>query len=651
MAMQRAYSLLTIKSIDEEKREITGIATTPTADRSGDIVEPKGAEFQLPIALLWQHDPTQPIGQVVAAKVTAAGIEVTATIAKVDEVGTLKDRLDEAWQSIKAGLVRGFSVGFKPKEVARIEGTFGTRYIKWLWLELSAVTVADNSDATIQTIKSISDTQRAVTGDAPHVVVRLGSTAGPSAKPATPSKPEEGTVNIQEQIKKFETERTTKSARMTQIMEAATEADSTLDAEQTTEYDGLVSEVKSIELHIDRLQKLEKINVTKATPVTTIHTTEAASAARAGISTVQLKPKIDKGIEFARFVMCLASAKGNLPQAYEIAKSRFANSPELHTVLKSAVAAGTTTDATWAAPLVEYNNFVGDFVEFLRPQTIIGKFGVGGIPSLRAVPFNVHIKGQTSGGAGYWVGQGAPKPLTKFDFNDTYLGWAKVANIAVLSEDLVRFSNPSAEALVRDSLAGALVARLDIDFVDPAKAAVTNVSPASITNGLTAIVSSGNDADAVRTDVSAVMATFIAAKITPAQGVWLMSSTTALALSQMRNALGQKEFPDITMLGGSFEGLPVIVSGYLDDLATVDGGIVVLVNASDIWLADDGQVVVDASREASLQMDTAPGSGAFTSMFQTNQVAIRAERWINWAKRRNAAAALLSHVKWGVPTS
>jgi HK97 family phage prohead protease len=168
--MERAYSLLTTKSIDEDQRVIVGIATTPTPDRTGDVVEPKGAQFQLPIPLLWQHDHSQPIGHVTAAKVTAKGIEITAKFAKVDEPGLLKDRLDEAWQSVKTGLVNGLSVGFKPIERAAIEGTFGLRFIKWLWLELSAVTIPANGEATIQTVKSID---RALLPSAGHKVVSL----------------------------------------------------------------------------------------------------------------------------------------------------------------------------------------------------------------------------------------------------------------------------------------------------------------------------------------------------------------------------------------------------------------------------------------------------------------------------------------------
>src|SRR5688572_21518042 len=100
----RAYSLLDIKSYDDEKRTITGIATTPTTDRMGDIVESDGAEFSLPIPFLWQHDHSQPIGHVTEAKVTKKGILITAQIKRVDEEGALKNRLDEAWQSVKHGL-------------------------------------------------------------------------------------------------------------------------------------------------------------------------------------------------------------------------------------------------------------------------------------------------------------------------------------------------------------------------------------------------------------------------------------------------------------------------------------------------------------------------------------------------------------------
>ena len=53
--MKKAYSLLQVKSVDAEQRIIKGIASTPTPDRSDDIVDPQGAKFALPIPFLWHH--------------------------------------------------------------------------------------------------------------------------------------------------------------------------------------------------------------------------------------------------------------------------------------------------------------------------------------------------------------------------------------------------------------------------------------------------------------------------------------------------------------------------------------------------------------------------------------------------------------------
>lgn len=152
--MNRAYSLFTVKEFDDDARIVSGIATTPTPDRMGDIVEPKGAQFSLPLPLLWHHDSRAPVGHVVEAKVTDSGITVRAQVAKMDEPGAVKDRLDEAWQSLKSGLVRGFSIGFKALESARIKDTWSEHFKKWDWLELSLVTIPANAEASITAIKS-----------------------------------------------------------------------------------------------------------------------------------------------------------------------------------------------------------------------------------------------------------------------------------------------------------------------------------------------------------------------------------------------------------------------------------------------------------------------------------------------------------------
>lgn len=496
-------------------------------------------------------------------------------------------------------------------------------------------------------------------------------------------------MKISEQLKALQNERAAKVARMKEIQEKAASENRNKDAAEGEEFETLETEIKAIDRELKDLRSLEKLSVAQARTVgeeqedpTDVDPDEpgganrqrgrsdtgnggAAPGAGPHVQTMHLRQKLAPGILFARYVKCIGAAKGDATQAENFAKLHYPDTPQIREVIKAgliggnvgsilqkaAVAGATPTDATWAGPLMQYTQFAGDFINYLRPLTILGKFGTGNVPGLRAVPFNIHIRGQTSGGSGYWVGAGKAKPLTKADFSDVYLGFAKVANIAVLTEELLRFSNPSAEVLVRDMLGEALIARLDTDFVDPAKAAVANTSPASITNGVVADHSSGVTAAHVREDIATAMTHFITANIAPTSLVWIMPATIAMKLSLLRNAFGQKEFPDINVNGGSLEGVPVIPSQYVPSYTA--GALVILASAQDIWLADDGAVTVDASREASLEMSDAPTNTPDTptatslvSMFQTNSVALRAERYINWQKRRTAAVAVLDQVVW-----
>jgi HK97 family phage major capsid protein len=192
--------------------------------------------------------------------------------------------------------------------------------------------------------------------------------------------------------------------------------------------------------------------------------------------------------------------------------------------------------------------------------------------------------------SGYWVGEGKAKPVTKGAFTRTTLEPLKVANICIVTDELLRSSSPSAEMVIRDDLAAALRERLDIDFIDPSKSASAGVSPASVTYGAQAIAATSyTDADDVRLDVRSVMQYFINADNPPTTGVWVMSTGNALALSMLVNGLGQPEFSGIGMNGGQFFGLPVITSEHA-------GSYVTLVNASDIYLGDEGGISIDMSR-------------------------------------------------------
>lgn len=650
--LTRAYSLFDhVKTVDEEQRLIEGLASTPELDRQGDVVVPEGASFTLPMPLLWQHQADQPIGTILSATVTRAGIKIRAQIAK--DVGL--PEIDRAWKLIKSGLVRGFSIGFKVLEAEPLnpkEPWGGQRFLKWLWLETSAVTIAANASATISSIKSLDAAQRAQSG--------LGArpTSSASAVASGISRPKEShmATPISDQVTSALADLKTKSERLTHLVELEG-ADGSLEDAQVQERDTLTKDVESLSGKVQRLKALESAQGAMARPT-------IVRAPQGDVRDVQQtrvvmgdspEQKLPPGIGFARAVICRAAALKSGVSALDLARHHYPDNPQIQTFLKEAVPAGSTLDSTWAGPLVYPTNLVSEFIEFLRPQTIIGR-----IDSFTRVPFNSRIGGETSGGSGYWVGEGKAKPLTKFDYNAVTVPYTKVANISVLTEELIRFSSPSAEARVRAQLANAARERLDIDFIDPAKTASAGVSPASITNGITNLNSSGVTLDAVDVDVQAMMTAFIQNNIMPTH--WIMPNTVALALSLMRTSLGNYAFPTINMNGGTFYGLPVITSQYAI-LGTPANNLIVLLSAPDIFLADDGGFQIDISREASLEMDDAPAMDAgslgspagatgsvVVSMFQTNSVAIRCERFIYWARRRDAGVVWMDDVQWAAGT-
>jgi HK97 family phage prohead protease len=173
--MQRAYSVLTVTKADDATREITGWATTPAIDIVGDSIDPTGVKYSLPLPALYQHDARAPVGWVTAANVTPSGIAATIRLAKVNEAGKLKDRLDEVWASVRAGLVRGLSVGFQSLASEPLRSG-GRRIKSWAWRELSLVTLPCNTEATITAIKSFDmlSMQRAAPVRGPVVNLNSG---------------------------------------------------------------------------------------------------------------------------------------------------------------------------------------------------------------------------------------------------------------------------------------------------------------------------------------------------------------------------------------------------------------------------------------------------------------------------------------------
>jgi HK97 family phage prohead protease len=637
--IQRAWSQFTVKGMDDKRRRFSGIASTPSTDRMGDVVEPKGAQFKLPIPFLWQHDSKDPIGWITSAKVTDKGIEVEGEVANVDEAGPLRDRLLTAWQMLKAGIVRGLSIGFNASESEPIKGTYGLRFKKWEWLELSAVTIAANQDASILAIKSIDTAMQAASGrthgDPTPAVVG-------TKQPATNggffvSQPQSKQVKT---IAELRTERETKAARMGELMQLKKAGDGFGDAERA-EYDAVSNEVDSLDDDIREL-KFHAVNSANSRAVEgTTQRSGVASRGRTLPTTFGIPDEKFAGQYFTQKVIAKALAANNYVSAGEVAAQRYKSNPLLVEVIKADVAGGGSGSGEWGAELVSADNrFTGDFIKFLHSKTVFDSL------PLRPVPANVTIKGEDGAATANWVGESKAIPASAVDYSTVSLTPQKVAALAVVSNELLRDSSPSAEMLVRDALVEASAQKVDTHFFSTT-AASAGVYPAGILNGVVVGTTGGATEAELIGDIAGLMRNFITAKYDVDKLVWCMGPLLALQIQLMRNTLGQNAF---ATMPNTLEGRPVY-SGH-----NVSSGDLILMSPGDIWKIGDGGVQVSISREATIEQDSAPQgatdtpvtmSTKFTNMFQAESTAIKVVRSINWQKRRTGAVHYIGNATYG----
>lgn len=629
---QRLYSLLELKDFDDKTRRFKGIATTIAPDHSEDIVEPKGAEYKLPIPFLYQHDSRKPIGWIDKARVHSDRIEVEGYVETpdADAPETIVERLNTAWYELKKKMVRGLSIGFKPKEWSFIKETGGIHWLKWAWLELSMVTIAANAETFITAIKSAASGQF--------------------------NRPRQGNLNSKGKTMKYTAEalaalqkdRETKAARMAELRELKSAESRRFTEGERAEFDTLDSEIEDLDDEI-RVTQRHLSNIAKATPVDTQRHGNTPHIRK--FKDVEPKFKGEEGLKraWAHIVSQKALKDGNIITPTQVFENAYGKSnPTMLMVMKAAVAGGGTDSGEWGAELVQADTtYTGDFLEYLYGETVYDKL------PLRAVPANVTIKGQDGAFTGYFTGQSKAIKVSKGDFSTTSTIPYKAAGLTVVSNEWLRNATPDGLSLVGEGLRKAVALAIDSLFLS-ATGISNGVSPAGILNGTSAVSSNGGDAQSIATDIKALFAPFITAKNTAGGFYWVMTPTIALALSLMKNALGQPEYPTLTPQGGTFMGYPVVTG---DNMGTTD---IILIKPSDVWRIGDLGATLSISTEAMIEQADDPTGATDTplaatnymvSMFQEDSTAIKVVRPVSWGKRRAGCAQYITDADYGAEQS
>jgi hypothetical protein len=328
--------------------------------------------------------------------------------------------------------------------------------------------------------------------------------------------------------------------------------------------------------------------------------------------------------EFNNLALWLLKGKGDLQLSLGMATAVKNTPPRVLEVLKSASAAGTTTDVAWAGALQSYRYLADSFVEALRNVGVFDRMLNSG---MKRLPLQTRIVQTTSVVTATIVGQGSPKTISRLTLTGDQLDRIKASATIIMNDELVMAATGiGAMGYLGRELQNGVALSTDTQFLS------------IITNGVSPIASSGITSLDCLTDLQSLMAA-----ITTGTGsalFYVMTPALAKQLSLKATIDGALLFPDMSPTGGYLGNVPALVSD------GVTAGEIILIDASGIAGGSEA-VILDATGEATLALDSAPddpttASTVMTSLWQHNLRALRAERWFGVTKFRSTSVAVLS---------
>jgi hypothetical protein len=338
------------------------------------------------------------------------------------------------------------------------------------------------------------------------------------------------------------------------------------------------------------------------------------------------------GVAFGRFMQALIAADGDSGGAKQfVAATRWSNKAQLIEALDATlrIKAGVAAMGTGDLPLWPV---VDDFLALLRPASIA--LQMQGF--MHACPFGAALYSTLSGAGGATLAEGAAIPLSALAFEQPWvLRNRKVGAMTTHTQDAARIMTVSASKAIAVDITNAAAAAENTAFASPWVSS-------SVFNGAPQLSISGTAGSNVVSDLKALFGLVA--------GAWrvgthlIMSVHDALFLAGLTGTNGSPLFPNIGPMGGTLWGVPVLVNAALENSAvSPPSRYIGLVDAQSVFYADDKQVDLQVSTQATLQMDSAPSMPAQqVGMFGASMIATKSVRYMGWYARPGSTAFLVT---------
>jgi HK97 family phage major capsid protein len=290
----------------------------------------------------------------------------------------------------------------------------------------------------------------------------------------------------------------------------------------------------------------------------------------------------------------------------------------------------------------------GEIIDILRAKVVVRRMNPITLPMSSG---NFRLPKKTSGTTSYYVGESTSPATSQVKVGSILLSFKKQVTVVPVSNDLLRYSSPGADQIIRNDIVDETAVRQDQAFLrDPGTdatpkglrfwAAPANVIPAT----------GGVGGDANLTSMTATLSNLVLKLLEnniPMSNVhWLFSPRTMMNLSIVRITNGPYAFRD-EMARGTLWGYPFFVTTTVPNTLTIgansDTSEIYLVDANEIVIGDSQRLLIDASGDAAYEE-----GGTVKAAFTRDETVIRAISEHDMVVRREQAVAVATGVRWGV---
>lgn len=400
-------------------------------------------------------------------------------------------------------------------------------------------------------------------------------------------------------------------------------------------------------------------------------TPQSIVSGAAAASVIQ-QPTREVGQMMARGVRAIAAAKmaGWGPEkAIDILKgwgdhdlaNMWAEARAMEDAKQKAMGTGDPTAGGFLVP----TQFSTDIIELLRPSAVVRSLSPSTIPMPMG---SVKVPKITQGATAAYIGENANVTKSEEKTGQLTLSFKKLAALVPLSNDLIRYSSPSADSIVRDDMVRAIATREDKAFLRDdgtsgtpkgikAWTHATNKFRANATVNLANVTIDLGKAiqKLMAADVPIIVQQFPAGGPNQVQPVtarpgWIFSPRTYMYLTTVQNGQGFYAFrPE--MMAGTLWGFPYRVTSQILETQGHDGVEDASSNKTEIYFGAFAHAVigeamalrVDASTEGAYYDGT-----SVQATFSLDQTVVRVIEEHDFALRYDKAFALIQSATWGV---